>query len=41
MYLSFQKVGVIVEIRREDGFPFSGGLLDIKYHQDDGGNSFS
>lgn len=32
MYVSFQKVGIIYDIRRVDGLPFSGAMLDIKYH---------
>lgn len=32
MYVSFQKPGKIVEVRRIDGRPFGGQRLDIKYH---------
>jgi hypothetical protein len=34
MYLAFQQVGKVFEIRRTDGRPFSGQRLDIKYHDD-------
>jgi hypothetical protein len=34
MYVSFQQVGQILEIRRKDGLPFGGQRLDIKYHGD-------
>jgi hypothetical protein len=34
MYVSFQKVGKIFEIRRTDGRSFNGQRLDIKYHND-------
>lgn len=34
MYVSFQSnPGHIFEIRREDGLPFDGATLDIKYHE--------
>lgn len=32
MYVSFQSPGHIFDIWREDGQPFTGGVLDIKYH---------
>lgn len=32
MYVSFQWPGDIFDIWREDGYPFTGGVLDIKYH---------
>jgi len=32
LYVSFQKPGKIVEVRRTDGRPFGGQRLDIKYH---------
>jgi hypothetical protein len=32
MYVSYQKTGIIYEIKREDGLPFHGSMLDIKYH---------
>jgi sugar lactone lactonase YvrE len=35
MYVSSQGRGEIYEIRREDGYPFGGQRLDIKYHSDD------
>lgn len=34
MYVSFQGAGIIFEIRRTDGRPFSGQRLDTKYHGD-------
>ena len=33
-YVSFQTPGVIFDITRDDGLPFDGGVLDIKYHGD-------
>jgi hypothetical protein len=42
MYVSFQKPGIIYEIRRTDGLPFYGAKLDIKYHSNaDPSNSFT
>lgn len=32
MYVSYQKVGIIYDITRRDGYPFTGAMLDIKYH---------
>ena len=32
MYVSFQNIGIIYEVTRDDGRPFQGELLDIKYH---------
>jgi secreted PhoX family phosphatase len=32
MYVSYQKPGIIFEIKRKDGLPFQGQRLDIKYH---------
>jgi secreted PhoX family phosphatase len=32
MYVAYQKVGIIYDVWREDGRPFSGATLDIKYH---------
>jgi hypothetical protein len=32
MYVSYQEMGKIVEVRRADGLPFNGMRLDIKYH---------
>lgn len=41
MYVSFQTVGIIYEIRRTDNLPFNGQRLDIKYHDDTtNGNPF-
>jgi hypothetical protein len=41
MYVSYQVPGHIFEFRRTDGLPFSGQVLDIKYHEDDtGGDIF-
>jgi len=34
MYVSFQTPGIIFDITRDDGQPFDGGVLDIKYHDD-------
>jgi hypothetical protein len=34
LYVSFQQVGKIFEVKRTDGLPFSGQRLDIKYHDD-------
>jgi len=31
MYVSFQQAGLIYEIKRQDGYPFGGARLDIKY----------
>ena len=31
-YISFQHVGIIYDVTRDDGRPFNGKLLDIKYH---------
>lgn len=30
-YVAFQRAGFIYDIRRVDGLPFSGAILDIKY----------
>lgn len=35
MYVSYQWAGIIFEFSRTDGYPFSGQVLDIKYHEDD------
>lgn len=35
MYVAYQTEGKIYEIKREDGFPFDGRRLDIKYHDVD------
>ena len=35
MYVSYQVPGIIFEFTRTDGYPFSGQVLDIKYHEDD------
>jgi uncharacterized protein len=32
MYVSYQHVGIIYDLWRDDGLPFSGAMLDIKYH---------
>jgi secreted PhoX family phosphatase len=32
MYVSYQEMGKIIELRRADGLPFNGMRLDIKYH---------
>jgi hypothetical protein len=32
MYVSYQKTGIIYELKRDDGLPFHGAMLDIKYH---------
>jgi uncharacterized protein len=32
MYVSYQHVGIIYDVWRDDGLPFSGAMLDIKYH---------
>lgn len=32
MYVAFQKARIIYDISRVDGLPFSGAMLDIKYH---------
>jgi secreted PhoX family phosphatase len=32
MYVSYQNEGVILDITREDGYPFGALRLDIKYH---------
>jgi hypothetical protein len=32
MYVSYQYMGKIIEVRRADGLPFNGRRLDIKYH---------
>lgn len=44
MYVSFQSPGHIFEIRRTDGLPFQGQILDIKYHEmtddDDDNNDY-
>mmetsp|Transcript_33454 Transcript_33454/g.80843 ORF Transcript_33454/g.80843 Transcript_33454/m.80843 type:complete len:199 (-) Transcript_33454:71-667(-) len=34
MFVSFQEPGVIWQIWRDDGYPFSGDVLGIKYHAD-------
>lgn len=34
MYVSFQEPGYIFEIKRTDGLPFNGDVVDIKYHGD-------
>jgi secreted PhoX family phosphatase len=33
LYVSFQEVGLIYDITREDGLPFHGRTLDVRYHQ--------
>jgi hypothetical protein len=32
MYVSYQEGGFIYDCTRDDGHPFNGELLDIKYH---------
>lgn len=32
MYVAYQKNGILLDVWREDGLPFSGRALDIKYH---------
>jgi hypothetical protein len=32
MYVAYQKPGVILEVRRTDGYSFGGDFIDIKYH---------
>jgi sugar lactone lactonase YvrE len=32
MYVSYQHVGIIYDVWRDDRLPFSGAMLDIKYH---------
>ena len=32
MYVAYQKNGILLDVWREDGLPFSGRTLDIKYH---------
>lgn len=32
MYVTFQKVGIVYDVWRSDNLPFSGAMLDIKYH---------
>ena len=32
MYVSIQNIGIIYEITRDDQRPFTGGVVDIKYH---------
>ena len=32
MYVSYQQDGIIYEIRRADGLPFHGDIVDVKYH---------
>ncbi|EEC49612.1 predicted protein [Phaeodactylum tricornutum CCAP 1055/1] len=32
MYVAYQKSGLLFEIRREDGLPFHGKTLNVKYH---------
>ena len=33
MYVTYQEMGMLLELRRIDGLPFNGKRLDIKYHQ--------
>jgi hypothetical protein len=33
MYVSFQHNGMIFDIWREDGLPFHGKTLNVKYHE--------
>lgn len=33
MMVAFQEAGVVLEITREDGRPFSGTLLRVQYHR--------
>ena len=33
MYVAFQKVGLLFDCFREDGYPFIGRTLDVRYHQ--------
>jgi secreted PhoX family phosphatase len=40
MYVSFQKVGKIFEVRRTDGGAFGGQQLGIKYHTDPNDDPF-
>mmetsp|Transcript_15374 Transcript_15374/g.31067 ORF Transcript_15374/g.31067 Transcript_15374/m.31067 type:complete len:113 (-) Transcript_15374:561-899(-) len=32
MFVSYQKNGILLDVWREDGLPFSGRTVDIKYH---------
>jgi hypothetical protein len=32
MYFAFQKTGLLLEVRREDGMPFRGRSLNINFH---------
>lgn len=32
MYVAYQRNGILLDVWREDGLPFSGRALDIKYH---------
>lgn len=33
MYVTYQSKGVLAEVRRQDGYAFTGTVLDIKYHE--------
>jgi len=33
MYVAFQEAGVILDVWREDGHPFNGRTLNVKYHE--------
>lgn len=35
MYVSYQKAGILYDVWRRDGLPFTGAMLDIKYHSMD------
>jgi hypothetical protein len=32
LYIAFQKVGVLFDVTRDDGYPFNGKTLNVKYH---------
>lgn len=40
MYVAFQSPGYIYEIKRTDGYPFYGAMLDILHHADNNPNPF-
>jgi len=33
MYIAFSDAGILYEVTRDDGFPFEGGVVEIKYHR--------
>jgi hypothetical protein len=32
MYVAFRNSGVLFDVTREDGYPFGGKVLNVRYH---------